>query len=48
VTGHLAGVEAGLGGVALQHERHRRRVETCRADMAMAIDRAEGMSFVDG
>jgi hypothetical protein len=31
--------------VALQHEGHRRSAETCRADVAMAVHRAEGRSL---
>jgi hypothetical protein len=47
VTCHLAGVEPGTGRVALQHERHRRSAETCRADVAMAVHGTKGGSVCD-
>ena len=47
VTGHLAGVEPGPGGVALQHERHRLAAESCCADVAMAVHGAKGGSLGD-
>jgi len=45
VNGYLGGVEPGTPGVALQHERHRLTAESCCADMAMAVHRAERRSL---
>jgi hypothetical protein len=47
VSGHLARVESGTDGVALQHERHRRSAESRWPDAAVAVHRPEGVSFGD-
>ena len=47
VSGHLAGVKPGSGGVALQHERHCLGAESCCPHVAMAVHGAKGCSLDD-
>jgi hypothetical protein len=47
VTGYFARIKSGTGSVALQHERHRRSTESCRANVVMATHGAKGRSLGD-